>query len=327
MGGSNITGYLMAPRHLKSRAPRIHIPILALLASWCLAQGDAFGAPLAQPGPRETQELVEGRACYTYGDNETIIQARRAATSLAQEQAVRSHRVFVQSATKVKNFQLEEDVVQTASAGLLENIRIDKEEKRSQEVCITISAVMSPTSMEEMIRQRVNAKEISQAAVSVIPQAPSSKSRVWTNKTDGHYVEGDRVLIYIQSDRDAYLRLDYFQADGTVVHMVPNHFRGQGFVKAGQVYTFGDEGSPEQFTVQGPFGAETIKAIFSSRPFDTDMSDESVTSDSRQYLAALSGSRGLKVGGTSHSISLYTVSKTVEDYSKERKVNVSNPTR
>ncbi len=301
---------------------------VSLLAStFSILYSVAWGAPLPNSGSRDGLEAVEGRACYTYGDNETPVQARRAAVSLAQEQAVRSHRVFVQSATKVKNFQLEEDVVQTASAGLLENIRVDKEEKRNQEVCITISAVMSPTSMDEMIRQRVNAKEISQAAVSVIPPAPSSKSRVWTNKTDGHYVEGDRLLIYIQSDRDAYLKLDYFQADGTVVHMVPNQFRGQGFVKAGQVYMFGDEGSPEQFTIQGPFGAETIKAIFSSRPFDTGMSDENVTSDSREYLAALSGSRGLKVGGTSHSISLYTVSKTVEDYGKERKMSVSNHTR
>lgn len=306
---------------------RTLVPILLLFASLSAPHGDAFGAPITQPTSREAQESVEGRACYTYGDNETLVQARRAATSLAQEQAVRSHRVFVQSATKVKNFQLEEDVVQTASAGLLERVRVDKEEKRNQEICVTITALMSPASMEDMIRQRVNAKEISQAAVAVIPQAPSSKARVWTNKTDGHYVEGDRVLIYIQSDRDAYLKLDYFQADGTVVHMVPNQFRGQGFVKAGQVYTFGDEASPEQFTVQGPFGAETIKAIFSSRPFDTSMSDESVTSDSREYLAALSGSRGLKVGGTSHSISLYTVSKTVGDYQKERKVSVSNPGR
>lgn len=296
---------------------------LLVLALVSLTQ-QASSEVLPNAGSRGSQETVEGHACYTYGDSETPSQAKRAAVALAQEQAVRMHRVFVQSATKVKNFQLEDDVVQTASAALLERVRVEKEEKRGQEICVTITAVMSPVSMEDMIHQRVNAKEISQAAVSVVPHAPSSGTKVWTNRSDGHYVEGDHVIISVQSDRDAYLKLDYFQADGTVVHMVPNQFRGQGVVKAGRVYIFGDETSPEQFTIQGPFGAETIKAIFSSRPFDLGISSASVMGDSREYLQALAGSRGLKVDGTSQSISLSTVSKTVEEYKKERKVTSSN---
>ena len=103
---------------------------------------------------------------------------------------MRNHRVFVQSATKVKNFQLEDDVVQTASAAILEGVRVEKEEKRWQEICVTITASMSPVSMEDMIRQRVDAKEISQAAVSVVPQAAASGAKVWRNKLNGHYVEG-----------------------------------------------------------------------------------------------------------------------------------------
>ncbi len=278
-------------------------------------------------GSRTSQETVEGHACYAYGDSETPVQAKRAAVALAQEQAVRSHRVFVQSATKVKNFQLEDDVVQTASAALLERVRVEKEEKRGQEICVTITAYMSPVSMEDMIRQRVNAKEISQVAVSVVPQVSSSGARVWTNKSDGHYVEGDRLIIYVQSDRNAYLKLDYFQADGSVVHMVPNQFRGQEIVKAGRVYVFGDETSPEQFTVQGPFGAETIKAIFSARPFDMVLNGAALVGDSREYLQVLAGSRGLKVEGTSYAVSLNTVSHTVDEYKKERNAGTVDSTR
>jgi hypothetical protein len=306
---------------LKSRVTLVSTLLASALVSPCQ---QAWSEPLAHPGIRGSQETVEGQACYTYGDNETPAQAKRAAVALAQEQAVRMHRVFVQSATKVKNFQLEDDVIQSASAALLERVQVKKEEKRGQEICITITAVMSPVSMEEMIRQRINAKEISQTAESVIPQAPPSGTKIWTNKSNGRFIENDRLIIYVQSDRDTYLKLDYFQADGTVVHMVPNQFRGQGIVKAGRVYAFGDETSPEQFTIQGPFGAETIKAIFSARPFESGISSTSVISDSREYLQALAGSRGLKVDGTSQSISLNTVSKTVEEYKKERKASVSD---
>ena len=288
----------------------------------CLApSSEVWSESVAEYGSQGAHETIEGRACYTYGDRETPEQAKRAAISLAQEQAVRSHRVFVQSATKVKNLQLEEDVVQTASAALLERVRVEKVENQGREICATITASMIPVAVDDMIRQRVNAKEISQAAVSVVPQAPSPGVKVWTNKSNDQYVENDHLIIYVQSDRDAYLKLDYFQADGTVVHMVPNQFRGQGIIKAGRIYAFGDDTSPEEFTIQEPFGAETIKAIFSVRPFDTALDSASVTGDSREYLQVLAGSRGLKVEGKSHSVTLNTVSKTVKQYQKQRKTS------
>ena len=44
-------------------------------------------------------DAVKGASCYHYGDNETPAQARRAAIILAQEEAVRMHKVFVQSSS------------------------------------------------------------------------------------------------------------------------------------------------------------------------------------------------------------------------------------
>ncbi len=52
-----------------------------------------------------------------------------------------------------------------------------------------------------------------------------------------------------------------------------------------------------------------------------------VVGDSREYLQALAGSRGLKVDGRSLSVSLNTVSSTVEEYNKERKVGLSDSPR
>ena len=46
-------------------------------------------------------ETVSGTGCYSYGDYQTPALAKRAALALAQEQAVRTHRVFVQSTSTV----------------------------------------------------------------------------------------------------------------------------------------------------------------------------------------------------------------------------------
>ena len=274
---------------------------------------------LVQADTGKKLETVRGRGCYKFGDEETPIKARRGATAIAQEQAIRSHRVFVTSLTRVKNFQLEEDVIQTASAAMLQDIRIEKEERKAQEICITLSAKISPISMEDMIRQRINAKEITQTAKSVlVPAQPSFGLKVWTNKAEGRFLEGEKLIIYVQSDRDGYLKLDYFQADGTVVHLVPNVYRGQTFVKGEKKYAFGDETGPEQFIVKAPYGAEAIKAIVGIRAFEIPLeTDEAPSSDSRTYLDGLQkGLRGITVVAAASSVELNTQSRAVADYNK-----------
>ncbi len=268
-------------------------------------------------------ETVSGVGCYSYGDNETPAQAKQAAQTIAQEKAVRSHRVFVQSATKVKNFQLEDNVIQTASAGMLEQIKVEKEEKKGgQEVCVTISAKLSPVSIEEMIQQRINAKDIAQQAEKsrVLSSSSGFGVRVWTNKQDGQFSEGDRLIIYVAPERDGYLKLDYFQADGTVVHLVPNLFSGQVMVKAGQTYTFGDDASSQHFVIQHPFGDETVKAMLSAQPVELPLKSDKPVEDSRDYLKILkAGTRGVGLVGVEQAVSLVTVSKTVKEYQEIRK--------
>ncbi|MBI4002348.1 MAG: DUF4384 domain-containing protein [Nitrospira defluvii] len=291
--------------------------IVLMLVPWI-----GFAYASQTPGETGPVEPIKGSACYKYGDNETPVQAKRAAITLAQEDAVRLHRVFVQSSSKVKNLQLEEDIVQTASAGMLEQVRVEKEEKHGQEICITIAARMSPVSMDELIKQRINAKEISQQAQAPMVTASAGFGlRVWTDRPDGRFTEGDQVVIHVLSDRDGYLKLDYFQADGCVVHLVPNLYRGQAFIKGGQTYSFGSAGSPEQFTVTDPFGTETIKAIVGVKPFDPSLQGtSSECDDGRAYVQGLqNGLRGLKVAGVEQAVTLTTVSRAVEGYRKDRR--------
>jgi hypothetical protein len=263
-------------------------------------------------------ETVQGSGCYKFGDEETPAKARRAAMAIAQEQAVRSHHVFVESSVRVKNFQLEEDLIQTASAAMLQEIQIEKEERKAQEICITLTAKISPVSMEDMIRQRIAAKEIAQNAQSaLVPDQPAFGLKVWTNKAEGRFFEDEKLVIYVQSDRDAYLKLDYFQADGTVVHLVPNVYRGQAFIKGGKKYAFGEETSPEQFVIKGPYGAEVIKGIVSVRPFELSLDAGEAVSESRSYLNGLqSKMRGVKVVAAASSIEIKTESQAVADYKK-----------
>jgi hypothetical protein len=261
-------------------------------------------------------EAVRGSGCYRFGDDETPAKARRAAETLAQEDAIRRHRVFVEASSRVKNFQLDEDVVRTASAAFLQEIVIEKEERKSQEICITLSAKLSPLSAEEMLKQRIAAKEISQQVqTALVPAKPAFGLKVWTNKDSSKFVQDERLIIYVQSDRDAYLKLDYFQADGQVVHLVPNIYRGQAQIAGGQVYAFGDDAAPEQFIVKDPFGDEVIKAVVSTTPFEIASEAVEPVGDSKAYIK--SGLRGIKLVAAESSVALKTVSSTVDKYERE----------
>ena len=286
------------------------VVILNLLTWTLLLSPSNLGAIASM----NTLEVVRGSGCYRFGDDETPAKAKRAAMALAQEEAVRRHRVFVEASTRVKNFQLDEDVVRTASAAFLQDVVIEKEERQNQEICVTLTAKLSPISAEEMLRQKIAAKEISQKVeTALIPSKQAFGLRIWTNKNENDFIEDDRLIIYVKSDRDAYLKLDYFQADGKVVHLVPNIYRGQAQIVGGTTYAFGDDSGPDQFIVKEPYGDEIIKAVVSSKPFDIPDEAETV-SESRAYLQG--GLRGIKLVAAEASLPLKTVSKTVDEYNK-----------
>jgi hypothetical protein len=302
--------------------------ILVCLALWTVLLGTAHlyvRAAHGQEYPTQQLELVRGSACYSYGDRETPDYARRIAIETALEQAVRKHRVFVKSSSTVKNLQLEEDVIQTMSAAMLQQTNVDNIEKKGQEVCVTVSAQLSPVSLEELIEQRTRAKNIAKMAQTpILQQSPEYGLRVWIDKADGQYVEGDRVVVYVQAERDAYLKLDYFMADGCVLHLVPNPYRGQAFIKAGQTYSFGSDSDPEHIVITPPFGAETIKAMLTTSPImPREENPNKGCDDSRNYLKRLeagvkAGVRGAALTGVDRSVALVTRSKSVDEYKSKK---------
>jgi hypothetical protein len=265
-------------------------------------------------------EPVRGLGCYTYGDGETPALAHTAAKAEARKQAVESYRVYLQSASTVKNFQLEKEVVETASAAILHGEQVEKKEEKGREICITIAANINPVEMDKLIQERIKAKDLAQSAQAPLVAGSAAGLKVWLNKPAGRYVEGDNLIISVQSDRDGYLKLDYFQADGNVVHLVPNIYGGEAFIKAGQVYTFGAPRGREVFTIQGPFGDETIKAILNPQPFGTAFATTRNVEDSRPYLDSLkTATRGVGMSAgqlAEGAVRLVTQEKAVAEYTR-----------
>lgn len=298
---------------MQMRRGSVHRQGLGLIAILIL------GTLTVAPPPRvsatdssQEKETVRASHCYRYGDDEAFTKARETAINIALKQAIRSHRVFIESSTRIKNFQLDDDIIATTSVAMLKGTTVEKEERKSQEVCVTVTASLNTNSAEELIRQRLAAKEVAlEAKTAVVPAQQDFGLKVWTNKPTNSFVEHERLIIYVKSDRDTYLKLDYFQANGTVAHLVPNKYRGQGHITGGKTYAFGDETSPEHFIVQEPYGDEVVKAIVSVTPFDLSNEPVEIVSDSRAYIKT--NLRGIKLVAAESSVSLKTESAAVSE--------------
>jgi len=272
-------------------------------------------------GNADALQPVEGQGCYAYGDDETPSQAKDKAMARAREQAVSSYRVWVESSSEVEDFQLKKDTIQSISAGMLHNVRTESIEKKGQEICISIKAQIDPNSVKEELTRRKNQRDITMKLVSAeLTPYSAFGLRISLNKQDSRFMEGEYLVVKVESDRDAYLKLDYFQADGTVVHMVPNMFRGQAFIRKGQTYEFGGDNSLERFVISGPFGEEVIKAVASTKPFVHILQPTQPISESQTYVETLKRGleitpRGIQVMAGA-SIPLYTTSQAVLQHRK-----------
>lgn len=301
--------------------------ILALALFTIFVPTLSFGAD-----PEKPMDSVEEKGCYKYGDDESPTIAKKKAMALAREQAVSNYRVWVESSNKVQNFELKEDLIQTISGGMLNSVKIKNENRENQEICITIQAEVDPKEVEQKISQRVEQREIQDSLSSdALTPEPAFGLRIWLDKPDGQYVEGDALVIKVQSEQDVYLKLDYFQADCNVAHLVPNMYRQQAFIQKGQTYEFGGEYSPERFVISEPFGDETIIAVASRNPFNDSLVPKETQSNCKNYLQTLEsglklqpgflqrGKRGVKIksGMANAKTTLYTSSKEVVEHKKD----------
>jgi hypothetical protein len=100
------------------------------------------------------------------------------------------------------------------------------------------------------------------------PKGGALSLKVWSDKAPGDaYVEDENLRLHVVSETPAFLRIDYYQADGKIVHLLP-HPLINNQVKAGERFTLGGKGNAFQFKVAPPFGTEMLTVVASQSPID-----------------------------------------------------------
>jgi hypothetical protein len=89
------------------------------------------------------------------------------------------------------------------------------------------------------------------------------------------YFAGERLTLELGApDYDGYVYVDYFAADGSVIHLQPNQIIPLKLVKAKSLLTVGNDRGDKpslDITIAPPFGQEIIAAFASSVPLHDDV--------------------------------------------------------
>ena len=82
-------------------------------------------------------EVITGKGCYRFSDQESIAAARDIALAMAKREALEGYSVFVNATTTVENYTMKNNLITSITAANLNNLKITKKSENlaKREVC------------------------------------------------------------------------------------------------------------------------------------------------------------------------------------------------
>ncbi len=87
------------------------------------------------------------------------------------------------------------------------------------------------------------------------------KVDVWVDRPDGIYYEGDSIRIFVKANKECYIQLVYYDAEGNAILVFPHKKEWNNRIEGNRVYRV-----PGNFVIEPPFGREILKVMASENP-------------------------------------------------------------
>lgn len=106
------------------------------------------------------------------------------------------------------------------------------------------------------------------SAPSTSSTKPSSALKVtaWVDQADNTYTIGEKVRLFVKTNKDAYVTVLNVGASGNTTVLYPNQYQANNRVPANRVVEIPAPGSAASIAVFGPVGNELIKVVASTAP-------------------------------------------------------------
>lgn len=194
---------------------------------------------------------ADGYSCMGYDKSRK--QTEEEALANAKRKAVEYATTYIESETRVKDFQLEKDIISAyanAAVKIIQEVEKGWYKDQSTGDCyrIRIKAEVIP---DDSVMKRVSRDK------NIIddPSAPLNV-QIWTDRKE--FRQGDKIKIYLKGNKPFYARVIYQDAGRNMVQLLPNPYRTDAYFNGGVVYEIPSGGDRFDLEVSPPFGEEQI---------------------------------------------------------------------
>ena len=174
--------------------------------------------------------MLEGAYKYKWGDNETVLEAESLCYNMALRNMVESYQIFVASTTDLQNYEVRNDLIQTLSAGYLEDLTVVEKniDKEKNEAYYKLRAYVEPVEFKRVLQQEVKRKLNIYKPKPIRDNEYFSVLRQWESKDKYDRKELCLIIQYKRSigysEKFAYDVTYYdsegFPLDGQTIHII-----------------------------------------------------------------------------------------------------------
>jgi hypothetical protein len=243
----------MKPR--KTLKKLFALAVIALLAMFPALAGSERAVEVT-PDQEHRSNIVEVDGYAQLSEEKSIRDIRLEAFANARRQALENAESHIKSQTKVENYQLQYDLIESGAEGMVKVLEqkdfgIENNSRYHVWIKAEVTYVLKPPT--EPAKQK--------ALMS--PTAPLTV-KVWTDKKS--YNNNEFITIYMEGNRDFYARIVNISSNGKVIQLLPNAYRQTHQFRGGQRYQIPGPGDRFSLQVSPPYGQERIVVYASETP-------------------------------------------------------------
>jgi len=202
---------------------------------------------------------ADGIACMGYDKSRK--QTEEEALTSAKKKAVEHAATYIKSESRLKDFELEKDLVEAYSNA---TVKVIQELSRAWYRDATLGDCCQVKIKAEVIPDNEAMDKIAKGkGLADDPSAPLTV-QLWTDKKQ--YKESEKIKIYIRGNKPFYARVVYNMINGELRQLFPNPFRQSNYFNGGAVYEIPSSEDQFELEVEPPFGKETIIVYASTAP-------------------------------------------------------------
>ena len=114
--------------------------------------------------------------------------------------------------------------------------------------------------------QQTTIKNVAPPIKSTIGVGEPLEVVAWVDRPDSTYARGERVRMFVETNRDAYVTILNVDPAGETTVLFPNRHQSDNKVRAARTVEIPTPGSGSQVVVGGTVGTELLKVIASTEP-------------------------------------------------------------